>query len=132
LQQLLDDSLLNVADVASPYIYIDDVGVGTRAEEGENELEIHDKALRRVLEIMKREKFVGDKRKAEFFVEELHFCGQILGHGVHRPAPGKLMAIEKWELPPPLPLYEPFWASLTNIVFTFPTMRSGPPPSKRN
>ena len=29
----------------------------------------------------------------------MEFCGHILSGGVRRPAPGKLRAIEKWELP---------------------------------
>ena len=40
-----------------------------------------------------------DPKKSAFFVEEVEFCGQILGHGIRRPAPGKLQAIEKWEVP---------------------------------
>jgi hypothetical protein len=100
-QQMLDDQLLAVADVANGYI--DDVAIGTKEgdpEEREDALVVHDKALRRVLEVMKEKVFVGNEKKAHLFVEELNFCGQILGHGVRRPAPGKLMAIEKWELPP--------------------------------
>ena len=29
----------------------------------------------------------------------MEFCGHILGKGVRRPAPGKLLPIEKWETP---------------------------------
>ena len=29
-----------------------------------------------------------------FFVPEVELCGYLLGKGVHKPAPGKLMAIE--------------------------------------
>ena len=32
-------------------------------------------------------------------MKEVEFCGHILGNGTRRPAPGKLRAIEKWEVP---------------------------------
>ena len=41
----------------------------------------------------------GDLCKCLFFVPEIEFCGYLLGKGVRKPAPGKLMAIEKWESP---------------------------------
>ena len=37
--------------------------------------------------------------KCRLFVPEVEFCGHILGGGIRRPAPGKLLAIEKWEPP---------------------------------
>ena len=42
---------------------------------------------------------VFDPSKAKLFVKEVEFCGQISGHGTRRPAPGKLLAIEKWDVP---------------------------------
>ena len=42
---------------------------------------------------------MADLRKCFFFVPEVEFCGYLLGKGVRKPAPGKLMAIEKWEPP---------------------------------
>ena len=53
----------------------------------------------RVLEVMRADQFVADPRKCKFLFKEVKFCGNILGNGVRRSAPGKLMAIEKWELP---------------------------------
>ena len=52
-QQMIDDQLLGVKDVADGYI--DDIAVGTKEEpeEGEDPLVTHDKALRRVLESLK-------------------------------------------------------------------------------
>ena len=95
-QQMIDDRLEPVRDIATPYI--DDILVGTSVEEGEDLLAAHDRDLRRVMERLKEEQFVVDD-KANFFVPEVEFCGQILGYGNRRPAPGKLMAIEKWEVP---------------------------------
>ena len=39
------------------------------------------------------------RTKCKLFVPEINFGGHILGGGTRRPAPGKLMAIEKWEVP---------------------------------
>ena len=36
--------------------------------------------------------------KWKLVVKEVEFCGHILG-GVRKPAPGKLRAIKKWEVP---------------------------------
>ena len=80
--------------------YIDDIVVGTRVEGGSEEelLMQHDKDLRQVLEVLKKEDLVVDK-KCKFFIPEVEFCGHVLGGGTRRPAPGKLRAIEKWEKP---------------------------------
>ena len=59
----------------------------------------HDSDVRRVLELLKKDQFVADQKKCRFFVPEIEFRGHILGGGERRPAPGKLRAIEKWELP---------------------------------
>ena len=96
-QQMMEDRLFPVRDVADPYI--DDILVGTRVEPGEDLVGQHEKDLRRVMEVLKVEKFVCDPKKCPFFVKEVEFCGQILGGGTRRPAPGKLMAIEKWPVP---------------------------------
>ena len=96
-QQMMDDILTPVNDVATGYI--DDILVGTTATPGEDLVEAHAHDLRRVLDILKAQQFVVDPQKARLFVDEVEFCGQILGHGSRHPAPGKLMAIEKWEAP---------------------------------
>ena len=96
-QQMMDDRLLPVKHIAHPYV--DDIIVGTRVEEGEDPIEKHELDLRRVLNLLKKEKLVCDAKKCRLFVKEVEFCGHILGGGIRRPAPGKLMAIEKWEIP---------------------------------
>jgi hypothetical protein len=96
-QQMMDDILTPVSDVATGYI--DDILVGTTAQTGEDLLETHARDLKRVLDVLQTQQLVVDPAKAKLFVEEVEFCGQILGHGNRHPAPGKLMAIEKWELP---------------------------------
>ena len=96
-QRMMDDVLTAVRDVAD--CYIDDIIVGSRVEEGEDLLAQHDKDLRRVLELLKENKLIVDITKCRLFVTEVGFCGHIIGGGVRRPAPGKLLAIEKWEVP---------------------------------
>ena len=50
-QQMMEDRLYPVRDIADPYI--DDIVVGTRVGPGEDLLAAHDKDLRRVLEVLK-------------------------------------------------------------------------------
>ena len=42
---------------------------------------------------------VADLCKCVLFVLEVKFCGYFFGKGLRKPAPGTLMAIEKWEPP---------------------------------
>ena len=72
--------------------YMDDILVGTRVEEGEDLLEVHNQDLRRVLEVLKEHKLVADKKKCHLFVREVEFCGQVLANGT-------LRGLEKWERP---------------------------------
>ena len=48
---------------------------------------------------LQKHSLVADRKKCQFFVKEIEFCGHILGGGKRRPSPGKLMALEKWEEP---------------------------------
>jgi len=97
-QRVMDLVYYPVRDVMDNYI--DDGIVGT--DEGrtvEEELRFHYAQLRRICEILKAQKLVLDPKKCEFFTRRVEFCGHILENGTRRPAPGKLMAVEKW--PPP-------------------------------
>ena len=91
--QMMEHRLGPVRDVADPSI--DDIIVGTRAGEGENLVQKHNSDLRRVMEVLNKDKFTCDARKCHFFVNEVEFCGHILGGGTRKPAPGKLKCIEK-------------------------------------
>ncbi len=42
---------------------------------------------------------VADIRKFKFIVKEVTFCVHVLTKGTLRTAPGKYMALAKWELP---------------------------------
>ncbi len=54
--------------------------------------------IRRVLRELGRERIVAEDRKFKFLVQEVQVCGHIRGGGRRRPEPGKLMAVEKWEI----------------------------------
>ena len=82
-QQMLDDRLQPVRDVANPYI--DDILVGTWVEPGEDLLAAHDRDVRKVLDLLKAEEFIVGKWK--LFVKEVEFCGHILGGGYENPPP---------------------------------------------
>ena len=131
-QQMLDDQLQGVKDVADGYI--DDIAVGTCAnpQEGEDDLVIHDRALRRVLDRLQEIELVGKEKKFEPFVPELNICGQILGHGDRKPAPGKLMAIEKWELPPTITALRAFLGFTNQYNIYLPDYADLAAPSRKN
>ena len=113
-QQMMDDRLEPVRDVADPFI--DDIFIETKQVPGEDILETHYRDVRRVLELLRKEQFICDQRKCKFFVKEVEFCGHILGNGQRKPAPGKLRAIEKWELPMTISALRAFWGLRTTIV----------------
>ena len=96
-QRMMNDVLEPVNDVAD--CYIDDIIVGTQVPPGGDLYQQHYHDLRRVMEVLKEQKLVVDINKCKLFVPEVEFCGQILGYGKRRSAPGELLAIEKWESP---------------------------------
>ena len=115
-QQMMDDRTEPVSDIADAYI--DDVIVGTELQQGEDPLETHLRDITRVLDLLAQEKLVADISKCKFFVREVEFCGHVLGKGVRRPAPGKLMAIEKWEPPKTITQMRAF-LGFTNYYSTY-------------
>ena len=80
-------------------VYIDDVIVGSTGATMEETLANHDRNLREVLDRLAQNKLIVDPRKASLFVTEVEFCGHILREGRRQPAPGKLTALLKWDLP---------------------------------
>jgi hypothetical protein len=59
----------------------------------------HEKDLRAVLNVLRENKLVVDPKKANVIMREVEFCGYVLREGRRSPAPGKLLSIQKWELP---------------------------------
>ena len=94
---MIEDCLQEVREIASPYI--DDIIVSTSANPGEDLFEKHYQDIRKVLLCLKKKFLIADINKCNFFVKSVEYCGHILEGGRRRPAPGRLMAIEKWERP---------------------------------
>ena len=80
-------------------IYIDDVIVGTTATTMEGAVKLHDAKLREVCEKLAEYQLIVDPKKVTLFATEVEFCGHVLREGTRSPAPGKLLSIQKWELP---------------------------------
>ena len=59
----------------------------------------HDRDVRALLDRLRREELVAPVNKTDFFVHSVEFCGHVLENGTCRPAPGKILALERWEKP---------------------------------
>ena len=95
-QRVMEDVLKDF-DYADAYV--DDIIIGSTATTQESLLEVHDKDLRKVLDALREVTLIADPKKCKFFVREVQFCGHVLREGQRYPAPGKLMPIQKWEVP---------------------------------
>ena len=81
-------------------------------EHGETPEEIlrnHGRDVRSVLQTLAKHNILVSPKKVQMFVKEVEFCGHILSEGRKRPAPGKLMAVQKWELPATVTQLRDFW-----------------------
>ncbi len=67
------------------------------------------RVVRTVLNTLNVNELIVDPIKAHMFMKEVEFCGHILREGRRSPAPGKLISIQKWELPATL---TEFWGFL--------------------
>ena len=63
-------------------------------------IENHAKDLMAVLDQLGKHDLLVAPNKAQLFMKKVEFCGHVLTEGKRMPAPGKLMALQKWELPP--------------------------------
>ena len=86
-------------DLPGVSVYVDDVIVGSSGSSLEELLANHAQDLARVMDRLKEHQLVVDPAKAKLFVREVEFCGHVLREGKRWPAPGKLLSIQKWELP---------------------------------
>ena len=79
--------------------YVDDVIIGSTGINEEDAIRNHERDVRLVLERLKEHKLLVNPSKAHFFMKQVEFCGHVLKEGKREPAPGKLLSIQKWELP---------------------------------
>jgi hypothetical protein len=80
-------------------LYVDDVIVGSFGRTEEEALKNHFRDVKKVLEKFREHQMVVNVKKAHLFMKEVEFCGHVLSEGKRRPSPGKLLSIQKWELP---------------------------------
>ena len=59
----------------------------------------HDRDVRAVLDRLRKKESVASVSKTDFFVRSVDFCGHVLENGTRRPAPGKMLALERWKKP---------------------------------
>ena len=52
-----------------------------------------------MLDRLQKEELVASVSKTDFFVRSVEFCGHVLENGTRRPAPGKMLALERWDKP---------------------------------
>ena len=96
--QRMMDWVLRDIDCAS--VYIDDVIIGSNGDTEEELLANHERDVERVLQRFKEQQLVcGSAKSSHIAVRSVQFCGHILENGTKRPAPGKLVPIQKWERP---------------------------------
>ncbi len=78
----------------------------------------HEKDVRAVLNVLRREELIVDPKKSKMFMGEVAFCGHILREGRRSPAPGKLLSIQKWDLPGTVTALQGF-LGLTNYYSSY-------------
>jgi hypothetical protein len=101
LQRDIDATCAPVGQIARPYF--DDICIGTRKVPGMSEedlLKQHDEDLRKVFAQLAAHKWVSNPAKCVLFAKTVEFCGHVMGNGIIRPSPGKLLAVQKFEPPP--------------------------------
>ena len=95
-QRMMEWELQNHPD-SDPYV--DDVITGSQGPSEEEALWENYHAIRAVMLKFREDQIVCNPEKSAFFQREVQFCGHILREGRRSPAPGKLLPIQKWELP---------------------------------
>ena len=59
----------------------------------------HDRDVRAVLDRLRKEELVASVSKTDFFFRSVVFCDHVLENGTRWPAPGKTLALERWDKP---------------------------------
>ena len=91
--QRVMDHVLQGLDCAE--IYIHDIIIFSSGETEEELLANRNRDVRAVLDRLGKEEFVASVSKPDFFVRSVEFCGHVLKNGTPRPAPGKMLALER-------------------------------------
>ena len=122
LQRDIDATCASVSNIARPYF--DDICIGTRKEEGMTEEDLlrkHDEDVRKVFDRLAADKWVVDPKKCTLFAKRVEFCGHVMGEGIIKPSPGKLLAVQRFEPPPTVTALRGF-LGLCNYYSTYVKM----------
>ena len=95
--QRVMDHVLQGLDCAD--VYIDDIIFSSSGLTEEELLANHDRDVRAVMDRLRKEELVASVSKTDFFVRSVEFCGHVLENGTRRPAPGRMLALERWDQP---------------------------------
>ena len=68
----------------------------------------HYKDVTQVVERLKEQNLVCSTEKSTVCQHEVEFCGHILRDGQRFPGPGKLIPLQKWEIPTTITALRPF------------------------
>ena len=79
--------------------YIDDILIGSSGVDLEEMVHNHTRDVMSALETMEKVQLVCSLTKSKFLQLEVEFSGHVLRDGVRMPSPGKLLPLQKWEVP---------------------------------
>ena len=91
------DHVLQGLDCAD--VYMDDVIVASSGDTEEELLANQDREVRAVFDRLQRGEVVASVSKTDLFVRSVEFCGHVFEICTRRPAPGKMLALERWTKP---------------------------------
>ena len=80
-------------------VYIGDIIVGSSGETEDELLANHDRDVRVLLDRLGKKELVASMSRTDFFVRSVEFRRHVLENGTRRPAPGKMLALERWQKP---------------------------------
>ena len=97
--QHMTEDLLRDLDCADPFVDDIIVCIGTPEMKDDELIEAHFVDLCRVLDVLRKHQLTCNGAKAVLLATEVEFGGQVVGHGIRRPIPGKLASVAHWERP---------------------------------
>jgi len=86
-------------DIHNAHPYMDDIIFGSDRETVEDLIENHTKDIRRVLKTLEDNQLVASLAKSAFFQRKVESLGLVIREGVRKPSSGKLLHLQKWEIP---------------------------------
>uniref|UniRef100_A0AAV1TN93 Reverse transcriptase n=1 Tax=Peronospora matthiolae TaxID=2874970 RepID=A0AAV1TN93_9STRA len=88
--------LRSVRDFAPSYF--DDVYVHSRAMDGKTDVEVHKVHVRKILTLMREQKFFVNLKECKFAANKIPLLGCIVGKNGVRPDPEKIQEISDWSV----------------------------------